>query len=143
MIEPIEMYQLRCDNCKEVIKPDGEHSAFAKEDLDEWISILLSDGDCLFKVGKQVVCDKCRYLGEDDELHIKFSRWQPSTIQEKTQFVKAYHKGAHCRSKKHNGVESWTVRHVENKKHIDISDTCDTEAEAWESAYSRIKNQTK
>jgi len=62
MIEPIEMYRLRCDNCKEVIKPDGEHSAFTKEDLEEWISQMLSDGDCLFEFGGKLVCDKCRYI---------------------------------------------------------------------------------
>jgi hypothetical protein len=62
MIEPITLYQLRCDNCKEVIKPDGEHTAFTKEDLDVWISEMLSGGDCLFKVSDEIVCDKCRYI---------------------------------------------------------------------------------
>ena len=143
MIEPITLYRLRCDNCKEVIKPDGEHSAYTRDDLIDWVSEMLSDGDCLFKIDEQVVCKECRYLGEDDKYHVDKERFVPYTTEEYISEVRKTYPKAYCGS--YQSFADNARRYVihDGKPVNIISGHFESRHDAWKDAYSRIKNQNK
>ena len=143
MIEPITLYRLRCDNCKEVIRPDYEHTTFTEEDLDYLVSLMLLDGECLFKVGEQVVCEECRYLGEDDKYHVNKERFVLYNTKEYISEVHKVYPKAYCGSYQSfaDNVSRYVIH--DGKPVNIISGHFESRHDAWKDAYSRIKNQNK